>query len=191
MLIALGQHTDRPSGGARQGTKACVATPEYERFVKLQEPARGGGSSRFPGPAADIRTRLVQEHGACRASSSAMVACRTIPRATAANEHWREVLAILQRAALSARCKIPKEAPNASLFLPRQRPISQHLRQPQPLGLPPVQDPFHDVRRKASERQEPAYVGVRDALLLSKVGDRLGLTALDPAPPAVRAEQAL
>jgi hypothetical protein len=33
----LGQHTDRPSGGARQGMKACVAAPECERFVKLQE----------------------------------------------------------------------------------------------------------------------------------------------------------
>jgi hypothetical protein len=80
----LGQQTDRPSGGARQGMKAGVATPSVNASLSCRKPARGGGSSRFPGPAADIRTRLVQEHGACRAPSSAMVPCRTILRATAA-----------------------------------------------------------------------------------------------------------
>jgi hypothetical protein len=48
-----------------------------------------------------------------------------------------------------------------------------------------------DVRRQAGERQEPANIGVRDALLLRKVGDRLRLTALDPPPPPVRSNQRL
>jgi hypothetical protein len=50
---------------------------------------------------------------------------------------------------------------------------------------------FHNVRRQAGERQEPADIGVRDALLLRKIGDRLGLTALDPLPPAIRSNQRL
>ena len=85
----------------------------------------------------------------------------------------------------------PAKPPGAPLLLPRKRPIPQHLSQPQPLRLPPVQDRLHDVRRQAGERQEPADVGVRHALLLRKVGDRLRLTALDPAPPAVRADERL
>ena len=62
----------------------------------------------------------------------------------------------------------------------------KHLSQPQPLRLPPIEDGLHNVRRQAGERQEPADVGVRDAVLLRKVGDGLRLTALDSAPPAVR-----
>jgi hypothetical protein len=83
------------------------------------------------------------------------------------------------------------ETPNVSLLLPAHRPISQHLSQPQPFRLPSIEDRFHDVGRQASERHEPADIGVRHALLLRKVGDRLGLTALDPAPPPVRADQGL
>jgi hypothetical protein len=65
------------------------------------------------------------------------------------------------------------------LFIPIQRPIPQHLRKPEALRLPPIEDLLHDFRREAGERQQPADVGVGDALLLRKVGDRLGLTALD------------
>jgi hypothetical protein len=50
--------------------------------------------------------------------------------------------------------------------MPTQRPIPQHLDQLQPLWLPPVQDRLYDVRREICERQEPADVGNRDALLL-------------------------
>ena len=83
------------------------------------------------------------------------------------------------RLRLSSWRKFPRKIPKDSLLLPVQRPIPQHLGQPQPLRLPPIEDRFHDVRRQAGERQEPADIGVRDALLLRKVGDRLGLTALD------------
>jgi hypothetical protein len=38
---------------------------------------------------------------------------------------------------------------------------------------------FHDFGREAGQRQEPADVGVRHALLLRKVSGRLRLTALD------------
>jgi hypothetical protein len=69
--------------------------------------------------------------------------------------------------------------------------VPQHLRQPQPLRLPPVQDRFHNVGRQAGERQEPADIGVRDALLLRQVGDRSRVPALDPPPPAVRSNQRL
>jgi hypothetical protein len=60
-----------------------------------------------------------------------------------------------------------------SLFLPRHRPVPQHLGQPQPLRLPPVKDRLHDIRRETGEREEPADVGVRDSLLLGEIGDRL------------------
>jgi hypothetical protein len=79
----------------------------------------------------------------------------------------------------------------ASLLLPLHRPIPQHLGKPESLRLPSVQDRFHDVRRETGERQKPADIGVRDALLLRKVGDRVRLTALDPPPPAVRADERL
>jgi hypothetical protein len=72
------------------------------------------------------------------------------------------------------------------LLGPAQRPVPQHLRQPAPLRLPAVQNRFHKVGRQASQREEPADVGVRDTFLLRKVGDRLRLTALDPLPPPVR-----
>jgi hypothetical protein len=68
------------------------------------------------------------------------------------------------------------QTPGASLPTPVERPIPQHLRQPEPLGLPSVQDPLHNVRRDAGQRQEPADVGVRDALLRREIGDRLRLT---------------
>ena len=41
---------------------------------------------------------------------------------------------------------------------------------------------------QAGQRKEPADIGVRDVLVLREVGDRPGLTALDPPPPAVRTE---
>jgi hypothetical protein len=50
---------------------------------------------------------------------------------------------------------------------------------------------IHIVGRHGGERQEPADVGVRDALLLRNVGDRLRLPALNPAPPAMRADERL
>jgi hypothetical protein len=83
------------------------------------------------------------------------------------------------------------EAPVRSLLLPCNRPVPRHLSQPQPLRLTAVQDRFHNVRRQAGEREEPTDVGVRDALLLRKVGDRLGLTALDLSTPAMRSDQGL
>ena len=83
------------------------------------------------------------------------------------------------------------EAPGLPLGVPGKRPIPEHLGQPQPLRLPPVEDRLDNVRRQAGERQEPADVGVRDALLLRKVGDRLRLPALDLPPPAVRAHERL
>ena len=79
----------------------------------------------------------------------------------------------------------------APLLFPAQRPIPQHLGKPKPLGLPSLEDRLDDIRRQARERQEAAHVGVRDALLLRKVGDRLGLTALDPPPPAMRTDERL
>src|ERR687891_2773830 len=58
-----------------------------------------------------------------------------------------------------------------------------------PFRLAPVEDCLDDVGRQAGERQEPADVGVRDALLLGQVGDRLRLTALDLPTPPVRAHE--
>ena len=83
------------------------------------------------------------------------------------------------------------EAPTCSLLTPIQRSVPQHLGEPEPLRLLPVKDRLDDIRRQACQRQEPADVGVRDALLLREVGDRLGLTALDPPPPAMRADERL
>jgi len=51
---------------------------------------------------------------------------------------------------------VPREAPGAALLLPPHRLIPQHLSQPEPLRLPPVQDRFHNVGRQTGERQEPA-----------------------------------
>jgi len=42
------------------------------------------------------------------------------------------------------------------LFVPIERPIPQHLRQPQPLRLPSVKDRLDDVRRETGEREQPA-----------------------------------
>jgi hypothetical protein len=83
------------------------------------------------------------------------------------------------------------EAPGAPLGVPCNRPIPQHLRQPQPLWLPTIQDCFDDVRCQASEREQPADVRHRDALLLRKVGDRLRAAALDSPPPAVGPDERL
>ena len=89
----------------------------------------------------------------------------------------------------------PSSAPggtrSAALLLPCERSVPQHLRQPQPLRLPPIEDRLDDVWCEASERQEPADIGVRDPLLLRKVGDRLRLTALDLPTPPVRSNQRL
>jgi hypothetical protein len=80
-----------------------------------------------------------------------------------------------------------------SLLLPYERPVSQHLRKPKSLRLrlPSIEDRFHNVGREACERQQPADVGVRDALLLRKVSNRACLPTLDPAPPAVGAHERL
>jgi hypothetical protein len=83
------------------------------------------------------------------------------------------------------------EVPTCSLFIPIQRPIAQHLSQPESLRLSPIEERLDNVRRQTGQRQKPADVGVRDALLLRKVGDRLRLTALDLTPPPVRAEEGL
>jgi hypothetical protein len=61
----------------------------------------------------------------------------------------------------------------------------------QPLRLPPVQDRFHDVGRRQVGGRSLADVGIRHALVLRKVGDRVSLPALDPAPPAMRSNQHL
>jgi hypothetical protein len=37
--------------------------------------------------------------------------------------------------------------PNVSLLLPDQRPVPEHLSQPQPLRLPPVEHYLDDIRR--------------------------------------------
>jgi hypothetical protein len=76
------------------------------------------------------------------------------------------------------------EAPGLPLGVPGKRFIPEHIGKPQPLRLPAVEDRLHDVGRQAGQREQPAHVGVRDALLLREVGDRLRLTALDPPPPA-------
>jgi hypothetical protein len=47
--------------------------------------------------------------------------------------------------ALNARRRTPREIAGASLLIPGQRPIPQHLGQPQPLRLPPIKDRPHDV----------------------------------------------
>ena len=87
-------------------------------------------------------------------------------------------------------CQLLK--PQASLWaLHTSGPFPSTSASLKPLRLPPVQDRFHNVGRQAGERQEPADVGVRDTLLLRKVGDRLRLTALDLAPPAVRTHERL
>jgi transposase len=57
----------------------------------------------------------------------------------------------------------------APLLFPAQRPIPQHLGEPEPPCLPAVQDRFHDVGRQACERQEPADIGIRDAFLLREI----------------------
>ena len=75
--------------------------------------------------------------------------------------------------ALNARRRTPREIAGASLLIPGQRPIPQHLGQPQPLRLPPIKDRPHDVGRKAGERQQPTDVGDGHARLLCEVGDRL------------------
>ena len=70
---------------------------------------------------------------------------------------------------------------------PTHRPNPQHVSEPQPLRLPAVEDRLDNVWRQAGERQEPADVGVRDALLLGQVGDRLRAAALDlPTPPVCK-----
>jgi hypothetical protein len=74
-------------------------------------------------------------------------------------------------------------SPAHPLLIPGQRPVPQHLSKPQPLRLTSVEDRLNDVWREAGERQEPADIGVRDALLLCKVGDRSGLPSLDPPQP--------
>ena len=69
---------------------------------------------------------------------------------------------------------VAADNPAKSLFLLYKRPSPQHLGQPQPLRLPSVKDRFHNVGRQASEREQPADIRVRHALLLRKVGDRGG-----------------
>jgi hypothetical protein len=79
--------------------------------------------------------------------------------------------------------------PNVSLLLPDQRPVPEHLSQPQPLRLPPVEHYLDDIRREAGHREQTADIGVRHALLLREVGDRLRATALDLPAPSVRAHE--
>jgi hypothetical protein len=93
---------------------------------------------------------------------------------------------------LTARCKAFREVLTArSLLLPRDRPVPQYLGQPQFLRLPSIEDRLDEFGCQARERQEPADIGVRHALLLRKIGDRLRAAALDLAPPAMRSNQRL
>ena len=46
------------------------------------------------------------------------------------------------------------EAPAQPLLLPCQWPIPEHLRQPQPLRLPPIEDRLHNVRHETGQRWE-------------------------------------
>jgi hypothetical protein len=83
------------------------------------------------------------------------------------------------------------DSPAQSLLIPHRRSVSQHLGQPQPLWLPPIQDRLHNVRRQAGEWEQTADIGIRHAVLLGEVGDRLCTPALDPPPPAMRAPERL
>jgi hypothetical protein len=82
--------------------------------------------------------------------------------------------------------------PQASpLGVPGKRSIPEHIGKPQLLRLPSVEDRFDDVQREAGKRQDPADVGVRDALLLRKVGDRLSQQSrfADPYRAAIPASR--
>jgi hypothetical protein len=77
--------------------------------------------------------------------------------------------------------------PCGSLLIPIRRPVAQHLSQPQSLRLTSIEDSFHNLGCEASQRQKAAHVGDVDTLALRQVGDRLRLTAVDPALRPVRA----
>ena len=64
------------------------------------------------------------------------------------------------------RCVIRRDAVDPSLLLPAQRPVPHHLAQLQPLRLAPVEDRLDDIRRRVGERQEPADVRIRHALVV-------------------------
>lgn len=55
------------------------------------------------------------------------------------------------------------------VLLPRGRNTAKKNGKPLPLRLPAIQNSLDDVRCKAREGQEPADVGVRDALLSGDV----------------------
>lgn len=65
--------------------------------------------------------------------------------------------------------------PKSSLLFPGYEDTTKERGKLDAFRLPPVEDCLDDVRRETSERQEPADVGVRHALLSGKVGDRLGI----------------
>jgi hypothetical protein len=83
----------------------------------------------------------------------------------------------------------PRSAPPCSLFVPPARVRAKHLRQPQSPPLPAVENRLDNAGRQAGERQQPTDIGGRDTRLLRQVSDRLGLTALDPAPPPAEIER--
>ena len=65
--------------------------------------------------------------------------------------------------------------PKASLLFPGYGDTTKERGKLDAFRLPPVEDCLDDVRRETGERQEPADVGVRHALLSGEVGDRLGV----------------
>ena len=114
-------------------------------------------------------------------------------RGDSRHKHWREVMEMPNpdRVSLCGLRHLQSSVPRRSLFIPQVRDRAKDLGKPQPLRLPPVEDRLDDVRRQETRRKQPADIGVRDALLLRKVGDRPRLPALDPAPPAVRSHERL
>ena len=128
-------------------------------------------------------------HGASRRTSCIRRASQSLG-STVEPSPTGSIPSLLKRAFLE-QVELIAQAPFLPLSVPDQLPVPQQLDEPQTLRLPPVEDRLHDVRRQASQRQEPADIGVRDAFLLRKVGDRLGLPALDPAPPPARAHERL
>jgi hypothetical protein len=51
------------------------------------------------------------------------------------------------------------EAPGLPVGVSDKRSIPEHIGKPQALRLPPIEDGLHDIRRQASQWQEPADVG--------------------------------
>ena len=69
------------------------------------------------------------------------------------------------------------------MLVPGQRPIAQHLSQPQPLRLPAVENGLNNVWGETGEWEQTTDIRVRHALLLRKVCNRPRPAALNSPPP--------